>query len=136
MYRCPNGDCGEPIPGSGGKATCPNCNVTCCITHEVIWQKGHNCQEYDKAAIQAQQQLQQRLDYQSSEHLISQTTKKCPSCGINMEKNGGKITPVAIVTRYVGCLHMTCICRHEFFWCCLRSYRDPEQARLHRQLCD
>jgi hypothetical protein len=51
------------------------------------------------------------------------TIKKCPHCGQGIEKNE-------------GCRHMTCAsCRFEFFWCCLRAYRDESQAREHRQRC-
>jgi len=36
--------------------------------------------------------------------------KACPSCGVQIEKNG-------------GCNHMTCRCGHEFFWTTLLPYR-------------
>lgn len=38
-------------------------------------------------------------------------TKKCPKCGINVEKNG-------------GCMHMTCVnCKHDFCWMCLQDWK-------------
>lgn len=55
---------------------------------------------------------------------IRHNTKKCPKCRADIEKNE-------------GCRHMTCInCKHEFFWCCLRDYRDRAQASLHNARCD
>ena len=47
--------------------------------------------------------------------------KSCPKCSMKIEKNG-------------GCKHMTCKgCKHEWFWCCLRAYRDPAESRAHYQ---
>jgi hypothetical protein len=45
-------------------------------------------------------------------------TKPCPSCGTGVQK-----AP--------GCRHMTCMCGHEFFWCCGRAYRDSTAHRAH-----
>jgi ariadne-1 len=44
------------------------------------------------------------------EMLLGEAMKKCPSCGEHIIKNG-------------GCDHMTCRCRHEFFWSTLLPYR-------------
>jgi len=41
---------------------------------------------------------------------LGDTIKKCPGCGEFIMKNG-------------GCDHMTCRCRHEFFWSTLLPYR-------------
>ena len=48
--------------------------------------------------------------------------KKCPECAQWIEKDG-------------GCLHMTCTCSHEFYWCCLRPYRNREATEQHKQFC-
>jgi ariadne-1 len=40
------------------------------------------------------------------------------------------------IERNGGCMHMTCRCGHEFFWCCLRAYRNESEAREHRRHCD
>merc|ERR1719464_1203808 len=42
--------------------------------------------------------------------LSSGAIKRCPRCGVIVQKNG-------------GCDHMTCRCRHEFWWSTLRPYR-------------
>jgi hypothetical protein len=44
------------------------------------------------------------------EMLLGEAMKKCPACGEHIIKNG-------------GCDHMTCRCRHEFFWSTLLPYR-------------
>merc|ERR1719215_1986294 len=36
--------------------------------------------------------------------------KKCPKCNEYIEKNG-------------GCDHMTCRCKHQFWWTTLKAYR-------------
>ena len=55
-----------------------------------------------------------------SEQELTMNTRPCPKCGRRTYRDG-------------GCRHMTCLCGHEYFWCCLRAYRDPEQAREHRR---
>lgn len=37
-------------------------------------------------------------------------TQRCPMCRENIEKNN-------------GCIHMTCICKYEFCWICLKIWR-------------
>lgn len=44
------------------------------------------------------------------EMLLGEAIKKCPACGEYIMKNG-------------GCDHMTCRCKHEFFWSTLLPYR-------------
>jgi hypothetical protein len=51
---------------------------------------------------------------------LQKTTRNCPKCGRRTYRDG-------------GCRHMTCVCGHEYFWCCLRAYRDAEEARAHRR---
>lgn len=53
--------------------------------------------------------------------------KRCPSCRVRIEKNG-------------GCLHMTCStlaggCGHEFWWCCLGPYSADAAATAARHEC-
>jgi len=52
---------------------------------------------------------------------ILRTTHPCPRCKTRTQKNG-------------ACMHMTCqVCKHEYFWCCSRSYRVPEEMTLHNR---
>ena len=57
-----------------------------------------------------------------SETWIKQRSKKCPSCKVNIEKNG-------------GCDHMTCKkCGHQFCWICKwRFPRHNPMVHLYRQ---
>lgn len=86
---------------------------------------------HDDAVRAANEQLQQRLaaaeaertrvavqraDLDRTEQLIRATTRPCPRCH-------------AAVTKAGGCLHMTCRCSKQFYWCCLRDYPD-ENHRL------
>merc|ERR1712039_198814 len=45
-----------------------------------------------------------------AEHVMGLEVKRCPRCNEYIEKNG-------------GCDHMTCRCRHEFYWTTLKPYR-------------
>jgi len=42
-------------------------------------------------------------------YVLGATVKHCPKCGVMIEKNG-------------GCDHMTCQCRHQFWWSTLKPY--------------
>jgi hypothetical protein len=54
---------------------------------------------------------------------IEEITKPCPNCKVRIEKSE-------------GCSHMTCTrCKHEFYWCCARPWRDPSSASAHRESC-
>lgn len=48
--------------------------------------------------------------------------RPCPKCHAQIQRDG-------------GCRHMTCRCTHEFFWCCLRAYRNPDEHRAHLREC-
>mmetsp|Transcript_152628 Transcript_152628/g.489446 ORF Transcript_152628/g.489446 Transcript_152628/m.489446 type:complete len:157 (+) Transcript_152628:725-1195(+) len=47
-----------------------------------------------------------------AEQIMGIGVKKCPNCGEYIEKNG-------------GCDHMTCRCRHQFYWTTLKPYPAP-----------
>jgi len=50
-----------------------------------------------------------------AEQVMGLTVKRCPACNEHIEKNG-------------GCDHMTCRCKHEFFWSTLKPYRGGRPA--------
>mmetsp|Transcript_54595 Transcript_54595/g.127674 ORF Transcript_54595/g.127674 Transcript_54595/m.127674 type:complete len:425 (-) Transcript_54595:143-1417(-) len=49
-------------------------------------------------------------ELENMEEIMGVAVKKCPSCNEYIEKNG-------------GCDHMTCRCKHEFYWTTLKPYR-------------
>ena len=120
IIYCGNPDCSS-LQSAGGESimVCRYCQSSTCVAHESL--------AFSKSLIRlsspsfccriGQQEVEGELNLEGLEDV-----KKCPECNVNIEKNG-------------GCMHMTCRCKHEFFWCCLRPYRVEEQARLHRQLC-
>ncbi|KDN48018.1 hypothetical protein RSAG8_03034, partial [Rhizoctonia solani AG-8 WAC10335] len=59
-------------------------------------------------------------DNRESEKYIRKHAKKCPSCGRQIQKNG-------------GCDHMTCRspagCGHEFCWLCLADWGQRHKSR-------
>jgi len=60
--------------------TCTNCSTRSCFTHDVIWHEGLTCGEYT---------LKLHESNLANAHLLQQTTKPCPKCNMNIEKNGG-----------------------------------------------
>jgi len=119
---CPSPGCEEiHVPNaSKPKELCKGCDQIICTEHEMVWHRGLSCAGYEE---DQKRQLQKKKDQQTSEAWILSHTKSCPRCSVAIEKNG-------------GCMHMTCgSCTYEFFWCCLRSYRDADQAQQHRRTC-
>lgn len=96
-----------------------------CITHQVEWHEGLTCEQYDSLKRTGDP------EFQETQKWMATNTKPCPECGIHVQKGN-------------GCFHMTCksmirprdpqlwmlilitgsLCRHEFCWECLASWRD------------
>lgn len=118
---CRNPACEDCMVGSPDRPRmeCSSCGLYTCLNHEDVDHVGETCAQYDERT-----RLQRAAEEQASVGMVSNgiDTKPCPRCHANIYKDG-------------GCRHMTCRCGHEFFWCCLRAYRDPAEARLHNQQC-
>ncbi|OCL11781.1 hypothetical protein AOQ84DRAFT_335379 [Glonium stellatum] len=100
---------------------CMKCRILQCVVHNRRWHEGETCAEYDYRT----DGKQKKAEEQASKKVISETTKKCPGCKWDIEKN-------------YGCDHMTCTrCRHEFCWVCLAPYRPIREHgnHMHRQDC-
>ncbi|KNC56271.1 uncharacterized protein AMSG_02240 [Thecamonas trahens ATCC 50062] len=107
---CSNPDCSDAWPvhaATDGVLTC-RCTARTCVAHsEPCLPRGTGfCCRVSSG------------DFASTIDACPSTIKMCPKCDTLIEKNG-------------GCRHMTCVCGHEFFWCCLRPYRQIEAARAH-----
>ncbi|KAK3400231.1 hypothetical protein B0T20DRAFT_496623 [Sordaria brevicollis] len=108
---------------------CPMGHLTCYV-HEVQWHKGMSCEEFDiyrkdPSSDAYQQHLRQLEENKKSEEKVAQTSKPCPSCGRNIEKNG-------------GCAHMTCIkCSYQFCWECMADFKEILRTSndAHRKDC-
>lgn len=95
--HCPTPDCTYTfIKKSGLKSlNCPQCKQIHCAKCLNKHPIKISC---DKAAAGANDQWKK------------QNSKKCPQCKVDIQKNE-------------GCNHMTCKCRHEFCWECLRRWK-------------
>jgi hypothetical protein len=81
------------------KIACPYCEYELCFTCNRPWHGKTGCSK-----------AKEREDQESLEQIKIMGAKPCPSCGINIEKQG-------------GCDHMTCHrCHHGFCWQCLVPY--------------
>lgn len=125
VFYCGYPGCGEVLPVTAGdlKAGFVVCHSSVCqgtptcLHHMQSYSARTGCPScaggagHGRAAEEA-----------ASQELIKSFCKPCPSCRAPVDKDG-------------GCRHMTCRCGHEFFWCCSRSFRDPEEARAHLKFC-
>ncbi|KAL2260430.1 hypothetical protein VTK26DRAFT_5543 [Humicola hyalothermophila] len=130
-------DCGsgQVHDGGGGQpiVKCVSCGSKTCFLHKVPWHAGMTCEEWDMLAeptpteeqVSETSILQRAQELRASKEIIDRTTKPCPNCKWNIEKNG-------------GCDHMTCIhCLHQFCWECMADFcviiRTDNDA--HREDC-
>lgn len=90
---------------------CNTCGSRTCFTHGVPWHTGLSCEEFDlvqsggldssaasndekapapqDAYSLSEDSMRKIEERRATEETIKQTTKRCPNCGRNIEKNGG-----------------------------------------------
>eukprot|EP01099_Mayorella_cantabrigiensis_P007755 TRINITY_DN7017_c0_g1_i1.p1 TRINITY_DN7017_c0_g1~~TRINITY_DN7017_c0_g1_i1.p1 ORF type:complete len:499 (-),score=104.65 TRINITY_DN7017_c0_g1_i1:66-1562(-) len=102
------------------KCECPSCHVVYC-TCGLKWHDGGRCfvarfREKQRA------KLQNRQETLSAVWKKQNFVKKCPSCGVEIQKSA-------------GCNHMTCaFCKHQFCWICFTPY-ETEHFRDEKSPC-
>ncbi|KAL2017704.1 hypothetical protein VTK56DRAFT_1729 [Thermocarpiscus australiensis] len=98
---------------------CVGCQARHCIRHKVAWHSGETCEEFDR------RNERRKKEDQASEAEVRRSTKPCPNCK-------------RAVHKYVGCNHITCVCRHEWCYICLAPYQRNHTGFLfcrHRPEC-
>merc|ERR1711959_714195 len=114
--------CSRPACGNGQLVegaqdnpimTCHICQHRTCFNHRVAWHSGKTCEMYDRDMAES--------DEAQLVHWIDSNAKRCPKCGMGIEKND-------------GCDHMTCQrmaggCGAEFCWRCEADYNGPNGIR-------
>lgn len=95
--HCPTPNCPYTFIKKNGLKSlkCPQCKQTHCAKCLNKHPINISC---DKAATGANDQWKK------------QNTKQCPQCKVDIQKNE-------------GCNHMTCKCKHQFCWVCLRRWK-------------
>ncbi|KAK4224441.1 hypothetical protein QBC38DRAFT_371010 [Podospora fimiseda] len=103
------GGCGNGQLHAGGSSqpivTCKKCGKKTCFVHKCIWHGGVTCEEWEavlKEDEQAKRRFRDRVDTQllerinharderaSETYLEKSPAKKCPKCGVWIEKIGG-----------------------------------------------
>ncbi|KAL7808710.1 hypothetical protein V8C26DRAFT_438647 [Trichoderma gracile] len=90
-------DSGEPEP----IVKCTSCGHLTCFQHKVAWHVGVTCEEYDLIQLDAEEPpshervleiaeaRRHKQDNDASEATIKSTTKACPICKSQIEKDGG-----------------------------------------------
>jgi len=104
LRSCPGTDCTRIVMGGMG-VTSVLCECDCSFCFK-CGQETHDPCTCDH--------LKQWLEYMEKEEgnatYLSQNTKPCPKCNERIEKNQ-------------GCNHMTCRCRFEFCWLCMKDWK-------------
>lgn len=73
---------------------CRHCGENTCLKHRIPVHKGETCQQFDNKSKESEEKTMK---------WIENNTRKCPNCGMIIEKRG-------------GCAEMTCRCERRFQW--------------------
>mmetsp|Transcript_42294 Transcript_42294/g.106689 ORF Transcript_42294/g.106689 Transcript_42294/m.106689 type:complete len:681 (-) Transcript_42294:107-2149(-) len=117
VFYCPNSCEGHVLDvdlSSPHSVTCPTCSKTFCAACSALWSFHQakragdallSCERAKKLQSKSKEVVVKREDKQSDKWK-TRHAKRCPSCRVHIEKNG-------------GCPHMTCRrCGHQFCWKC------------------
>lgn len=100
LFKCAAG-CGSGQIHLGGIdqpiVKCGSCGSQTCFLHKVPWHTGMTCDEWAGLVEPASQAgrpsgetlFQRAQELRATKETINRTTKPCPKCGCNIEKNGG-----------------------------------------------
>ncbi|KAL0476959.1 hypothetical protein AKO1_005614 [Acrasis kona] len=100
--QCPTPDCQQCYKASCRVFSCRLCMKIYCNICKSEYHAGQTCDEYKKS----QQEQTDEMDKFRKTHDV----RKCPSCGADIEKDG-------------GCMHITCsMCQTHTCWICMTSY--------------
>ncbi|RMX87904.1 hypothetical protein D0869_02030 [Hortaea werneckii] len=82
---------------------CDACGARACVPCDRPYHDGESCAQY-------QRRVKDRLDEEDRTlQTIQKSTRKCPACGVNIQKNG-------------GCPYMICHkCKTSFCWTCMQN---------------
>jgi hypothetical protein len=112
VFLCCNPNCDnlmEVYTDVAESVKCRECEVTQCTLHE--------SRVYRSIPGSTQRTCPQCVAGQH-EVILGDNIRPCPRCKTPIEKNG-------------GCLHMSCTCGHQYFWCCSREYLDASASHAH-----
>ncbi|MED6109594.1 hypothetical protein PIB30_035086 [Stylosanthes scabra] len=107
---CPSPGCDLAVLyESDGNSAIKNVEASCCKGHRFCWRCLEDAHRPVSCEMVAEWNKKNQHEIQSVVW-ISAFTKKCPNCGVNIEKNE-------------GCMHMTCtVCFYQFCWLCLSDW--------------
>ncbi len=99
---------GQSHPAGSGEPimTCHHCHRQTCVAHKLPWHPGLTCRQFDELLSTerqaglgpqgqsvpeqtAQALLQRARDDAASRELVGRTSKPCPSCHFDIQKDGG-----------------------------------------------
>ncbi|KAH7002886.1 hypothetical protein EDB82DRAFT_1817 [Fusarium venenatum] len=84
--KCSSGQVHDLLLNS--HVVCADCDFEMCFTHQVNWHEGLSCEQYDSLKETGDPEFQQTQEW------ITNNTKPCPECNIQVQKGN-------------GCFHMT-----------------------------
>lgn len=94
FVRCLRAGCGSmqfhDPKKNDPRMICESCDYAICTNHQLPWHDGQTCREFDRVKAKAR-----KKEEEASERALTRLSKKCPQCGIHIQKDG-------------GCNHMTC----------------------------
>jgi len=102
---CPNPGCSHPVVGNplDSQLTCEKCLTHFCYNCRDYWHPDETCQQAQKAKKKTKDEIK-------SEKKQVRSGKKCPCCGV-------------FINKFDGCNHITCVyCKFEWCWICEQEF--------------
>jgi len=105
---CPNPNCSHPVISSPSSLSsvlnCEKCQTVFCRDCRGFWHPDRTCEQNLKEKKKDKSELK-------SEKKQHKSSKKCPGCGVYIDK-------------FEGCNHITCTyCKFEWCWVCGKEFR-------------
>ncbi|KAK4556911.1 hypothetical protein LTR86_005892 [Recurvomyces mirabilis] len=99
FYWCtnPSYDDGNVHHNQNLPMACPKCGHHTCVRHLVPWHFGKTCEAYDNDPKRQQQKEKRNAERIANNTLLQKISKKCPSCGANLEKTDGDMEDALIL---------------------------------------
>ncbi|KAK3673447.1 hypothetical protein LTR78_006681 [Recurvomyces mirabilis] len=80
--------------------TCLKCGHHTCVRHLIPWHFGKTCEAYDNDPERQQRNRKLNAERIANDTLIKKISKKCPSCGVTLQKTDGDMEDALVLQQF------------------------------------